>query len=108
MLAGMDLRTVEDVLWALSSFDRILRGSGLDLSVGELMRGLGDAYPAVFGEETFGAMEDQAIIWNERTRDALDRKSRIENMVIGEMFGLRRNRWKDADEHQRARWAYEG
>lgn len=83
MLAGMDINTVDDVLHVLRRLDPLLRRGDLLLTDGAIMEALQEAYPEAFPEgTTYGDMKNQQIIWNERTRRALDTKSRIENSVI--------------------------
>jgi hypothetical protein len=82
MLTGMDLRTADDVLTVLNRLEPMLRQGSMTLSGDELLRDLGADYPTIFKGDTFGRMKEQEIIWNDRTRNALDRKSQIENTVI--------------------------
>ena len=50
-----------------------------------IMNAMQEAYPESFPEgSTYQDMEEQSIVWNERTRSALDQKTRIENSVIQE------------------------
>lgn len=82
MLTGMDLRTADDVLSVLNQLDPILQQGSMAMSGDELLRDLSADYPTIFTGDTFGQMQEQEIIWNDRTRSALDRKSQIENTVI--------------------------
>lgn len=83
MLAGMDLTSVPNILSVLQRLDPMLRQADLILPDEQIMKALQEAYPEAFPEgSTYEDMQNQQIIWNDRTRNALDQKSRIENSVI--------------------------
>ena len=83
MLSGMDLRTADDVLAVLNRLDPMLRQADFLMTDQALMAAIKKAYPEAFPSgSAYQDMASQQIIWNERTRSALDQKSRIENSVI--------------------------
>lgn len=83
MLAGMDIRTADQVLSVLRRIEPLLRQADFILPDEQIMKALQEAYPESFPEgSTYQDMKGQQIIWNARTRNALDQKSRIENSVI--------------------------
>jgi parallel beta-helix repeat protein len=83
MLAGMDLRTADDVLAVLYRLEPLMRQGDFLMTDQGISDALAEAYPEAFPEGSrYEDMESQQIIWNERTRSALDRKSQIENNVI--------------------------
>jgi conjugal transfer/entry exclusion protein len=83
MLSGMDLRTADDVLAVLNRLDPMLRQADFLMTDQAFMAVLEKAYPEAFPSgSAYQDMASQQIIWNERTRSALDQKSRIENSVI--------------------------
>ena len=83
MLSGMDLRTADEVMGVLTRLDPMLRQGQFLMTDQAIMKAMEEAYPEAFPEgSTYGDMENQQIIWNERTRSALDQKTRIENSVL--------------------------
>ena len=83
MLAGMDLRTADDVLAVLYRLEPLMRQGEFLMTDQGISDALAEAYPEAFPEGSrYEDMEAQSIIWKDRTRNALDQKSRIENAVI--------------------------
>jgi parallel beta-helix repeat protein len=82
MLTGLDFRTADDVLYALRRLEPMLKEGDWLLTDGAITKALQQAYPTVFGTETFERMAEQEILWDDRTRKALDTSSRIQNSVM--------------------------
>jgi P-type conjugative transfer protein TrbJ len=83
MLAGMDIRTANDVLNVLNRLSPLLRQGDFLLPDEAIMEALQEAYPEAFPEgATYEEMKGQQIIWNERSRTALDTSARLQNSVI--------------------------
>jgi parallel beta-helix repeat protein len=85
MLQGMDLRTIQDILAATNRMRGILQQGDFLMTPPAILETMQDAYPQAFPPgTTYEDMEQQQIIWNERTRSALDTSTQIENSVIHE------------------------